>query len=132
MSVPDTFNAASHFVDRNVDEGRGDGIAIECGDEQVTYAQVLERVNRLGSGLRDQLGVRPEERVLLLMPDGPDMVYSFFGAIKIGAVPIPANTWWTPADHEYVLDDSRASVVIVGEALVPKIRGILGRNRRWL
>ena len=130
--VPETFNAASYFVDRNIDDRRGDGIAIVCGDEQVSYAQVLERVDRAGLALRDQLGVRPEERVLLLMLDGPDMVYAFFGAIKIGAVPVPTNTLWTPADYRYVLDDSRASAVVVSDALFPKVRELLQQERRWL
>ena len=70
---------------------------------------LYEQVNRTGSALRNELGVRPEERVLLLMLDGPEMVFAFFGAIKIGAVPIPTNTLWTPADYEFVLRDSRAA-----------------------
>src|SRR5688572_32576190 len=49
------------------------------------------------------------------------MVYAFFGAIKIGAVPVPTNTLWKPSEYEYVLNDSRASVLIVSEALLSKI-----------
>src|SRR5262245_63853130 len=97
LGVPETFNAASYFVDRNVDEGRGARIAIECGDDRLTYADVQRRVNRFGSALRDRLGVRREERVLLLLLDGPAFVTAFFGAIKIGAVPVPLNTLWKPA-----------------------------------
>jgi benzoate-CoA ligase family protein len=124
VTLPDIFNAATWFVDRNVEEGRGGHVAIECGDERVTYLQVLERVNRLGSALRDRLGVRCEERVLLLTLDGPEMIYSFFAAIKIGAVPVPLNTLWKRADYEYVLRDSRATVLIVSEALLPQVRTI--------
>src|SRR5580704_15600451 len=87
ISLPDTFNAASYFVDRHVREGRGGKIAIECGDEQVSYEQLLERTNRAGNALCE-LGVRPEERVLLLLPDSPEFLYGFFGAIKIGAVAV--------------------------------------------
>ena len=67
MTIPETFNAAAYFVDRNVAEGRGARVAIECGDERVTYQQLLERVNRVGNALRDQLQVRIEERILLLL-----------------------------------------------------------------
>ena len=49
------------------------------------------------------------------------MVYSFFGAIKIGAVPVPINTLWTPADYEFVLHDARPRVVIVTDSLLPRI-----------
>src|SRR5205823_14100852 len=58
-------------------------------------------------------GVRMEDRVPLLLPDGPELVYAFWGAIKIGAVPVPLNPLSGPAEIEYVLDDSRAAVVIV-------------------
>src|SRR2546430_16549672 len=54
-----------------------------------------------------------EERVPLLLPDGPEFVYAFWGAIKIGAVPVPLNPLSGPAEIEYVLDDTRAAVVIV-------------------
>jgi benzoate-CoA ligase family protein len=132
LGIPDTFNVATHFVDRNVADGRGDRVAIECGDDRITYRDVLLRVNRLGSALRDRLGVRPEERVVLLLADGPEFVYSFFGAIKIGAVPVPLNTLWKPADYQYVLRDSRAAVVIVNEALLPQIEQIPVSERRTL
>jgi len=132
LGVPDTFNVATHFVDRHVADGRGDHVAIECGDDRITYRDVLRNVNRLGSALRDQFGVRPEERVVLLLVDGPEFVYSFFGAIKIGAIPVPLNTLWKPADYQYVLRDSRAAVIIVSEALLPKIEQIPASERRTL
>jgi len=113
IALPDTFNAASWFVDRNVAEGRGPKVAIECGDQRITYAEVLEHVNRAGNMLRHQFAVRIEERIVLLLLDGPEFIYTFFGAVKIGAVPIPTSTLWKPADYEYVLNDSRARVVVV-------------------
>lgn len=111
------LNAAAWFVDRHLDEGRADSIAIECGDRRLTYRDLQEQVNRAGSGLRDELGVRPEERVALLMLDGPEMIAAFFGAIKIGAVPIPLNTRWTAPEYEYVLRDCGARVIILSGAL---------------
>ncbi len=65
-----------------------------------------------------------EERIQLLLLDTPEFAYSFFGAIKIGAVPIPTNTLWKPADFEYVLNDSRARVAIVSAALLPQLEAI--------
>ena len=85
--LPDEFNAASYFVDRYIKDGRADRVAIECGEVHVTYCQLFERVNQVGNGLRT-LGVRIEERVFLLLLDSPEFAFSFFGAIKIGAVPV--------------------------------------------
>jgi len=121
----DVFNAAAYFVDRHIEEGRGAAIAIECEDRRVSYSSLCEHVNKTGAALRHELDVRPEERVLLLMLDGPEMVFAFFGAIKIGAVPIPINTLWTAADYEFILRDSRASVVIVSEPLHDRIAPVI-------
>jgi benzoate-CoA ligase len=111
------LNAAAYFVDRHIDEGRGDSVAIECGDRRLTYGQLQDLVNRLGTALRAELGVRREERVLLLMLDVPEMIAAFFGAIKIGAVPVPLNTRWTAAEYDYVLRDSAARVIILSATL---------------
>jgi benzoate-CoA ligase len=131
LGVPEIFNAATHFVDRNVAGGRGAHVAIECGDARITYDEALRHVNRCGSALRG-IGVRPEDRVLLLLLDGPEFVYSFFGAIKIGAVPVPLNTLWKPADYQYVIRDSRAAVLIVSAELLANIERIPDADRRSL
>ena len=132
IALPDTFNAASWFVDRNVNEGRGGKVAIECGDQRITYGEVLERVNRAGNMLRNRFDVRIEERVVLLLLDGPEFIYTFFGAVKIGAVPIPTSTLWKPADYEYVLNDSRARVIVISEALLPQFQALPRGRLRYL
>jgi benzoate-CoA ligase len=124
LGVPETFNAAGYFVDRHIAEGRGAKVALECGDEQVTYADVSRHVGALGAALGRRFGVRPEERVLLLLVDGPAFVYAFFGAIKIGAVPVPLNTLWTAADYEYVARDSRPAALVISPELLPKIEAM--------
>src|SRR5438445_2056262 len=123
VTVPDSFNIADYLVDRHVREGRGGRTAILCGDDAVTYAQVAERSNRVGNGLRS-LGVRREERVMLLLLDTPAFAYSFFGAQKVGSVPIPTNTLLKSQDYRYMLNDSRATVAIVSEPLLPQLAAI--------
>ena len=130
-NLPDAFNVATYFVDRNVLEGRGEKTAIECGDESVSYRQLLERTNRVGNALR-KLGVRAEERVVLLLLDTPEFLYSFFGTIKIGAVAVPANTLLKPHEYEYLLNDTRARVVLVSEPLLPQLQSIPRERLRYL
>src|SRR5215831_19480865 len=132
VAIPSEFNAATYFVDRNVEEGRGDYIAIEYQDQRITYAQVLDNVNRFGNALKTSLDTRIEERVLLLLLDCPEYAYAFFGAIKIGAVPIPTSTLFKPADYEYILNDSRARVVVVSEQLLPQLQAIPRGSLRHL
>jgi benzoate-CoA ligase len=120
--LPDQFNAATYFIDRHIPEGRGEKIAIEAGEARVSYRQLWERVNRFGNALRG-LGVRIEERVFLLLLDTPEFAVSFFGAIKIGAVPVPVNTLLKTSDYHYILNNSRARVAVVSEALYPQLQG---------
>lgn len=131
LNLPRDFNAAAHFVDRHLHEGRAAKVAIECGEQRVTYTQLHERVNRLGNALLD-LAVRPEERVLLLLLDTPEFAYSFFGAIKIGAVAVPVNTLLKPDDYAFLLNDCRARVAIVHEELLPHIHRIPADRLRYL
>ena len=118
------FNAAEYFVDRHLREGRGDRVAIECENQRITYSQLSECVNRLGTALRDALDVRLEERVFLLLPDIPEFACSFFGAIKIGAVPVPVNTLLRANEYEYLLNNTRARVAITSESLLHLIQQI--------
>jgi benzoate-CoA ligase family protein len=129
--IPERFNAASFFIDRHIAEGRGDKIAIECGEERVTYRQLSERVNRVGNALRS-LGVRAEERVFLALQDTPEFLYCFFGAIKIGAVAVPVNTYLKSPEFEYLLNDCRARVAIFSEPLRPQISAIPHDHLRYL
>ena len=123
MVIPDIFNAATYFVDRHLAEGRGSKIAIECGDERVTYAHVAERTNRFANALR-RLGLQSEQRIVLLLLDSPAFAYSFFGAIKAGLVPVPLNTMWRARDYQYALHDSGARAIVISEALLPEFEAI--------
>ena len=127
----DQFNAATYFIDRHLQEGRGEKIAIECEGRRVSYQKLWEDVNRFGNGLRE-LGVRIEERILLLLLDGPEFAVSFFGAIKIGAVPVPVNTLLKPVDYQYILNNSRARVAVVSDLLYPQIEAIPRNQLRYL
>jgi len=111
IQLPEVFNAAVDFVDRHVIEGRAECIALHCEGGSLIYGQMAEMVNRVGNALRG-LGVEMENRALLLLYDAPAFAASFFGAMKIVAVPVPINTLMRAQDYEYFLNDSRAKVLI--------------------
>ncbi|WP_321529377.1 benzoate-CoA ligase family protein [Sedimenticola selenatireducens] len=128
LDLPETFNAADYFVDRNVREGRGDKTAVRCGSTSLSYADVQAGVNRFGNTL-NHLGVRMEERVALLMLDTELYPQAFFGSIKLGAVPICLNTLMRPKDYEYFLNDSRARVLVIDAHLLPSLEPIRNKLR---
>jgi len=131
IEIPDRFNAAAYFVDRHMREGRAGRTAIECGDIKVTYGELFSRVNQFGNALK-ALGVRMEERLLLLLLDTPEFAVSFFGAIKIGAVPVPVNTLLKTADYKYLLNNSRARVAVVSNSLASLIQSIPRQELTYL
>ncbi|OAT85303.1 benzoate-CoA ligase family protein [Desulfotomaculum copahuensis] len=112
IDLPDKYNAVTTFVDCHVEEGRSRRVAIYYQDRSITYGEVYEMVNRAGNALLE-LGVERENRVFLLLPDSPELVYLYFGAMKIGAVPIPMNNRLPAADYLYMLNDSRSKVVVI-------------------
>jgi benzoate-CoA ligase family protein len=116
-----TFNLATWFVDRHLEEGRGDRTALICGDRRVTYAELAALVNRTGHVLRD-LGVRQEERVLLALSDGVEFVATWYAAQKIGAVTAEIYTFLPPKDIAYYLEYTRAGVVVVDETTIDRVR----------
>ena len=123
VDLPDTYNAATTFVDENIRQGRGGKVAIHYLEQKITYQEVFEKVNRTGSALKD-LGIGIEDRVLVILPDSPEFAYCFFGAIKIGAVAVPTNPWMFAKDYEYLINDSRARAIIVHESTLPEIERI--------
>lgn len=115
------FNLTSWFLDRHLDEGRGERLALLCGDQQVTYAALAGLANRVGHVLRD-LGVRRDERVLLALADGVELVACWYGAQKIGAVTAEAYTFLAAKDLAYYLEYTRAGVVVVDATTLDRVR----------
>jgi benzoate-CoA ligase family protein len=123
LNIDREFNAAEYLIDRNVAEGRGDKAAVVFEDRVISYSMLLENVNRAANAL-SQLGVGMESRVLLLLRDSPEMIFAFYGAIKMGAVSIPGNILMKAPDFLYMLNDSRAPVLIVDADFLPEIEKI--------
>jgi benzoate-CoA ligase family protein len=121
LAVPRALNAAVAYIDGAVAAGHGDRTAYVCEGERVTYAELATRVNRAGNVLAS-LGVEMEQRVALLLPNTPDFVAAFFGAIKLGAVPTPISTAVTPAEQEFLLNDGRARALVASEAVWAPLR----------
>src|SRR5438876_8577728 len=116
FTIPEQFKAATAFLDGNLFEGRGAKTAIFYEGTAYTYAGIAELGNRVGNGLLD-LGIQMEQRVALLLLDSPQFAAAFFGTIKIGAVAVPINTMLRPNDYVYMLNDSRAHVLLIHAAL---------------
>ena len=76
-----------------------------------------------------RLGVRREERVLICLTDTIDWPTAFLGAIKAGLVAVPVNTLLTEDDYRFMLEDSRARILVVSEELYPKFVKAIGASQ---
>ncbi|MEV4016465.1 benzoate-CoA ligase family protein [Nonomuraea angiospora] len=117
----ESFNASVFLVDRQVEAGHGDRIAITGPAGTLTYAQLADHVARFAAGLRT-MGVRPEERVLLVMSDRPETAITILAVMRMGAVAVPVSTMYTPTELATLIRDSRARVVVATPEFAPTVR----------
>ncbi|GAA5231574.1 benzoate-CoA ligase family protein [Verticiella sediminum] len=126
---PAEFNYAEHLFQRN--RGRAGKIAYTDDHGDLGYGELEQRARRLAAALR-ALGVRREERVLLLMHDCSDWPVSFLGALYAGVVPVCVNTLLTPDDYAHMLEHSRAQAALVSESLLPTLQAAMDKGRHEL
>ncbi len=119
------FNFAQHLIDCNV--SRPAKIALIDDVGQLSYGELAERIRRVAAGLL-ALGLRREERVLLLMHDSSDWVLSFLGAMYAGLVPVAVNTLLTADDYAFMLQHSRSQAALVSDALLPILRQAMAQG----
>jgi 4-hydroxybenzoate-CoA ligase len=124
-SPVDFFNAAEYFVNRNIRQGRGHKTAVYTEYRNYTYNDIQKMTNKTANAFRE-VGLTVDDRIMMIMLDVPQFYAVFWGAIQIGAVPIPVNTMLTPEDYEYYLNDSRAKVLVISEQLLPVLAKIKG------
>jgi benzoate-CoA ligase len=114
---PERFNMADYFLYHNLEEGRESKVCLYFQDQTFTYGDTARMSNRVGNTLRE-LGVEQEDRVLLVLPDCPEFVWTWFGAARIGAVITMVNPLLPAEDYKYYLEYTRAKVAIVHESLL--------------
>lgn len=116
----DEFNAATWLVDRHIEAGDGDRLAVISGDRTWTYTEVAEEVSVTAAALR-AIGVGPEQRVALALLDSMEFVAAFLGAMRIGAVPVAMNPLLPGRDLGVITADARAEVAIISAPMTDRV-----------
>jgi benzoate-CoA ligase family protein len=119
-----SFNVAGPLIDRHLAEGRSAKVAIRTASEDVTYGRLAEGVNQTGNMLR-AAGLKPGERMIMVVKDCPEFFYLFWGAVKAGIVPIPVNTMLRAADYKYMIEDSGAAGLAYSPEFAPEVEPAL-------
>ncbi len=130
IQFPDRFNMAEYFLYHNVEEGRENKVCLYFNDQTWTYGQTVKLSNRVGNALRE-LGVEPEHRVLIILPDCPEFVGTWFGAARIGAVIAMVNPLLPASDYKYYLEYTRARVAVVHHSALQTFRAA-AEDASWL
>lgn len=120
LTFPPGFNAADVFIDRHVAEGRGDRLVIRGIDTDVSYKTLAENVNRFGNAMR-RLKLQRGARLLMVMADGPEFFYVFWGAVKFGIVPVPINTLLRARDLAWIMRDSGCAAVVYSSEFATEV-----------
>ncbi|MGH8959825.1 MAG: benzoate-CoA ligase family protein [Jatrophihabitantaceae bacterium] len=129
------FNACEYLLDRRIAEGDADRIALTGVAGELTYGALLDRV-RGAAAVLGELGLEPEQRLLMFMSDSPDFVALYLAAMRIGAVPVPVSTMLRADGLAELLRDSRARLLAVtpefaavaaeAAGAAPELNGVLG------
>ena len=127
-SFPERFNMAHWFLDARVEEGKGDRPAILWRDVTWTYRETQRRANQVANALV-KAGLEMEQRVLIVLPDIPEFAAAFFGTLKAGGVVTMANPLLPTEDYEYLLEYTRAKVVLTHESAMDRLGPALAKAR---
>src|SRR5204863_1093146 len=127
MDISQRFNIGAELIEQNLRAGRGDAPAIWSGGKILTYRDVEALTDRLASALL-RAGVKPEQRVLFVLPDSPELAAGYLAAMKIGAVAVPCNPLLRSADYAYFVEESRARVLITSRACIERVEPALGER----
>ncbi|HVS81467.1 MAG TPA: benzoate-CoA ligase family protein [Pyrinomonadaceae bacterium] len=117
VEFPERFNMADYFLYHNLEEGRESKVCLYFEDQTFTYGEAARMSNRAGNALRE-VGVEMEDRVLIVLPDCPEFVWTWFGAARIGAVITMVNPLLPAEDYRYYLEYTHARAAIVHESLM--------------
>ena len=127
LDLPERYNVGADLLHRNL-KARAAKVAIHSAAADVTYGDLCQLACGAARTLAD-LGVRREERVVIVAYDSPGWVASFLGAIWMGAVPVPVNPLLQHSeDYDHYLDDSLARVVVVDGATEEKVTAAAARS----
>lgn len=106
------MNAAEELLGEGALARHGARAALVCGDARLSYADLALQVRRAASAFV-ALGLRPGERVLLMMRDTPELAAAWLGIVRAGGVAVALNTKLSEDDYRHIRADSRARVTLI-------------------
>ena len=119
--LPEQLNLGAYFLDGNLEAGRGDKTALYYQDRTYSFLELWLLTNKIGNVLKE-LGVEPEDRVLLILEDSPEWVAAWLATMKVGGVGTHAYTYLKAHDYVYLLNLVRPKIVVVDDTTLRTVR----------
>jgi long-chain acyl-CoA synthetase len=94
-------------------------VALEFLGKTLTYQELWDKSRRFAQGLRE-LGVKPGDRVAIMLPNTPQFVIAFFGTLMAGGVGVNVNPLYTPRELRHQLQDAGAETLVILDHLLPR------------
>ena len=110
---------AEHAIDAVPDR-----VALICGDEQLTYAQLEEKANRLAHYLVDQ-GVKKDDKVGLYCRNRNEIVIAMLGIVKAGAILVNVNYRYVEGELRYLFDNSDMVALVHERRYCDRVANVL-------
>ncbi len=127
-AASEQLNVTTWFLEENILKGRGDRVAIYYRNETFTYQDIITLTNKVGNAFKE-FGVEIENRIYLTLGDSPELVASFYGAMKIGAVPTLAYTYFSPEDYAYEINYIKPKLVVADSSCIERVRKAVQTTR---
>jgi long-chain acyl-CoA synthetase len=118
------------FLDESA-EKHPDAVATIFQDKRITYRELKDAVDRFATALQ-KLGVARGDKVALFLPNIPQFVISYYGALKAGAIVVPISPLYKEREVAHQIHDSGTKTLVVLDVLYPaveKVEGELGLDR---
>ncbi|WP_439573855.1 long-chain-fatty-acid--CoA ligase [Phreatobacter sp.] len=103
---------------------RGEALAIAFYGAEISFAELLRRVERLAAFLQHACGVRHGDRVLLDMQNSPHAIIGYQAIVRAGAVVVPVNPMSVPEEIAYLAADSGATAALIGAELIGRFAAL--------
>ncbi|WP_323760425.1 AMP-binding protein [Maricaulis sp.] len=137
LAYPDRLNCGAELLDRTVEKGLGDRMAVYSSARSLTYAELLAEANRLAHYLVDEMGVVPGNRVLLHGPNGVDLMVAWYAVMKVGGVAVTTMPMLRAGELAKVIAKGQVGFALCDPVLVEAVREavesepVLGRIECW-
>src|ERR1041384_656115 len=107
--------------------GQPKKVAIFWGGERWSYGRLREQIDTCAGILHSQFGVRPSDRIGILLKNCPEFIVVLYGALKSGATVVPINTFLKPPEVQHIIDDCRIKLIVIDESfedIATKLEGV--------